>query len=233
MDAGVAIEREALKRVLLALVAIAGIGPSAGRLGRTLPRLLHRAVLRLLRPAESAARRLVIALARGLALPAPGPCGWARSRPARGGPSMEVAAPRTLSLPLLDPPLRPFRLRRTPVPAYLAPRISVPGVSQRPRLPPPLSPDDPLDATRLCLRLEALAQALDDLPRLALRFARWRARLARARATGAPGQVRWRWPLRMGRPPGSRQKMPRHEVHDVLAHAHELAWWSLERPDTS
>jgi hypothetical protein len=61
MDWNAAIEknREALKRVLTMLVAMAGL---AG--GATLPRHLHRAVLRLLRPAEAAARRLVIVAAR-------------------------------------------------------------------------------------------------------------------------------------------------------------------------
>jgi hypothetical protein len=64
MDWNAAIERnrEALKRVLAMLVAmaeLAGVRP-------TLPRHLHRAVLRLLRPAEAAARRLVIVAARGM-----------------------------------------------------------------------------------------------------------------------------------------------------------------------
>src|SRR5687768_858765 len=69
MDWNVAIERnrEALKRVLAMLVAMAGLGGGQA----VLPRHLHRAVLRLLRPAESAARRLVIATARGLVVPSP------------------------------------------------------------------------------------------------------------------------------------------------------------------
>ena len=81
MDWNLAIEinRAALKRIVAMLVAMAGFAGTAvvtpagqsddcgpllegGR--RVLPRHLHRAVLRLLRPAESAARRLVIATAR-------------------------------------------------------------------------------------------------------------------------------------------------------------------------
>ncbi|WP_394891253.1 hypothetical protein ACG873_08100 [Mesorhizobium sp. AaZ16] len=71
MDWNAAIEkhREALKRILAALVAIAGFAGADSALRAcghaTLPRHLHRTALRLLRPAESAARRLVIALARG------------------------------------------------------------------------------------------------------------------------------------------------------------------------
>src|SRR6478752_5922372 len=82
MDWQLAIEknREALKRVLAMLVAMAGLsdfvtggnavmaGDHADRRAAqaTLPRHLHRFVLRLLRPAEAAARRLIIVAARGL-----------------------------------------------------------------------------------------------------------------------------------------------------------------------
>src|SRR5215510_1473481 len=76
MNWNLAIEknREALKRIvaLLATMAgfsgIGGIGDPGNASGRpsTLPRHLHRFVLRLVRPAESAARRLVIVAARGL-----------------------------------------------------------------------------------------------------------------------------------------------------------------------
>ena len=92
MDWNAAIEknREALKRVLAMLVAMAGLGnwqsAIAGRQSVSdadgpadcllptadcrflLPRHLHRAVLRLLRLAEAAARRLVIVAARGVVI---------------------------------------------------------------------------------------------------------------------------------------------------------------------
>jgi hypothetical protein len=115
------------------------------------------------------------------------------------------------------------------------PRISVPGFSVPfpVRLP---SPDDPIDAARLALRLTALASALDDLPGQARRFARWRARRdeasALARQGRRGGRVRRLSPLRPGRPPGGRQK-PVHEIHDVLNIVHGLAFWALRSPDTS
>ena len=78
MDWNAAIEknREALKRVLAMLVAMAGLGPhpevrAEGEPRRTLPRHLYRAVLRLLRPAEAATRRLVIVAARGIVVALP------------------------------------------------------------------------------------------------------------------------------------------------------------------
>src|SRR6188472_4379134 len=71
MDWSLAIEknREALKRVLamlFAMVASGDGGSPTGARSSTLPRHLHRFVLRLLRPAEAAARRLIIVAARGL-----------------------------------------------------------------------------------------------------------------------------------------------------------------------
>ena len=70
MDWNAAIERnrEALKRVLAMLVAMAGLDASA-LTNFTLPRHLYRTILRLLRPAESAVRRLIIVAARGLVVP--------------------------------------------------------------------------------------------------------------------------------------------------------------------
>lgn len=71
MDWNLAIEknREALKRILAMLVAMAGLPvlrTGADVAGPTLPRHLHRFVLRLLRSAEAATRRLIVIAARGL-----------------------------------------------------------------------------------------------------------------------------------------------------------------------
>jgi hypothetical protein len=271
LDNRVGIERnvEALKRILVSLVALAGLDET------TLPRHLHRAILRLLRPAESAARRLIIAYA---ATPQARETGYgampqAREIADKATPSARemgnteaheqgngVAAsawrwqvrkaagrrarqfqPRTprpearpavtrLSLPLADPLPRSFR--RVQVRQASVPRLWIYGSTQaRLPIPSPPAPDDPLDATRLRLRLDALGRALDDLPGQALRFARWRARQASMRGRG-----RFRRPLRPGRPPGALSPGNRrreHEVHAVLAHAHSLGWWALERRDTS
>jgi hypothetical protein len=239
MDWNAAIEtnRQALKSVLASLVAMAGITNGAA----TMPRLLHRTLLRLLRPAEAAARRLVIVATRGLVVTLPP----ARLRKPKvsANPPPGRASPRKAShgFQLFDPLPRPRRPRRSSRSGV--PRICFPGLSDPfPIRRPPVA-DDPVDAVRLNLRLTALASALDDLPRQARRFARWRvARDARAQnfgqdAAGAKnsrqsGRIRRVWPLRPGRPPGARTR-PTHEVHDILETLHGLAAWAMERPDTS
>ena len=276
LDAVIDTHREALKRIVATLVAMVGgqftlfpqEGAAASRLALaeksklspapTLPRRLHRAVLRLLRPADSAARRMAITLARGLpSLPAreigavagreaKGASIFVRTRivrrpaPISAHPAVQApsnAALRPLSFPLLDPLPR---LRRWRPVAAGVPRVCIPGVTGHLAVParkPPM-PDDPLDAGRLCRRLAALARALDDLPGQAKRFVRWQARRDRALAAGRIHRVT---PLRGGRPPGgrlsryqpdARRRRNIREVDEILAHAHALAHHALS-PDTS
>jgi hypothetical protein len=221
--------------------------PAAGC--RFLPRHLHRAILRLLRPAEAAARRLVIVAARELEGRTPqareastpprrhGPLfvrdGRGTGIVLRGGRPIPPAlaaprpAPRRLALPLFDTlrgwPRRPNAL------AGGVPRISLPGIAEPPRGPArrPLLPDDPIDATRLLLRLQALGRALDDLPGHARRFARWRCRMLAGAQGGGRGPRRIS-PLRPSRPPGSRRRST-HEVHEVLADLHYFAFHALRQ----
>ncbi|MGD9916125.1 MAG: hypothetical protein AB7S80_18770 [Rhizobiaceae bacterium] len=248
MDGNAAVERgrEALKRILSALVSMAGLGARAAGEPDTLPRLRHRAILRLLRPAESAARRLIITL--GMSMQVSRKKGWPACRPARAGQRAGLgrsALPaRTIALPLFD------RMRRTgpfrPRPSAL-PRITVPGWTERRPVRQKPAPDDPIGAARLMLRLDALGRALDDMPRHARRFARWQGRFASGQARDIHDAVparnsrrgrRFRrtrriWPLRMGgRPPGLPRR-PTHEMHEILINAQALAWWALERRDTS
>ena len=227
----------------------------------TLPRRLHRAILRLLRPAESAVRRLIIIAARGLVVP-PSPIRVRQPKPPsifvrnRGGtgiilpPGTRLKPPRpaplSISFPLFDRMKRPFERRRPT--QVCVPRISYPGpfATLSPikiRIPP--TPDDRLDATRLALRINALSAALDDLPQQALRLARWRANRVRDRAasnqapspgvTTAPARRhRYRCfsPLRPGRPPGMSRRLD-DDMRDLLTDLHGLAFDVLEYPDTS
>ena len=240
MDGTLGIEhnRQALLRVVARLAAMVGAA-------KTLPRHLHRAALRLLRPAEWAARRLVIAVARGVAPPPARPrkpaSGLALlradgivvlARPAFVKQAASAAREkplRPLVLPLFDPlPGRP-RAR----PSLLGtPRISVPdGTALFPvaaRLP--LRSYDQLDAARIGLRIAALSDALQDLPRHALRYARWagRPRAAPARPGARRGRTHRVWPLRTWRLPGKRSAP---EVHEIVQAAQGLALWALRPPD--
>lgn len=231
--------RLALLRILAGLVAMAGLLPhpevlAEGEPRRTLSRRLRNAVLRLLRPAESAARRLVVATARGLAvtLPPPRACHPRHSRkrrqfepvmpPERGALTTAARA----SLPLFDRDRRFFVRPRTS-------RQSVPSISfgdQRRPIPPRPLPDDILNPERLIRRFDALAGTLADLPKQALRLARWRARQARRRAVGDRSRRALRQVLRFGRPPGTSSRT-KHEAQDVLAFSHRLALGP--GPDTS
>ncbi len=212
--------REALRRILAMMVTMvaAGAAAVAGEAARpTLPRHLYRAVLAILHPAESAARRLIVVAARGLVVPKPRlkPCvPKPRRRPsptvivfphaARFAPPPPRAVPARIPLPLFDT-LRPPARRLRSVPARCAPRIAVPGLTVLHRLPPKPTPFDPIDATRLNLRLATLAAVLDDLPKEALRFARWR-----ARSDARLGALRGQGPRQPAnaRPPSRRQVTP-------------------------
>ena len=157
MDAspGIEMNRLALKRILASLVAMAGL--AAGR--TVLPRSVRLAILSILRPAEAATRRLVVALAPSLppgALPAPAAAGTKpaalRGRPAilRGRTGTGIimpAASRAAFAPaapsayssfrMLDPLRSPFRHRRRWVRQAAMPRISMPVLNQP---PPPVAP---------------------------------------------------------------------------------------------
>jgi hypothetical protein len=228
MDWARAIERnsEALKgivEVLFAMLGLAGTDTVA-----RIPQPLHRAALRVLRPSESAVRRLIVIVARGLVVK------LAPSRPMPAGPIGQGGHSRP-SFQLFDPrknfaALRQHRRR----PARIAPRIhffaSDPRVaalwSARPPVADPTPPPDGLvNAERLSRRLRALKFALEDLPRQARRLARWR-----LRRENAPSP-KFKSPLRPGHPPGYRRK-PVHEVDEVLIECHGLACDAM-RPDTS
>lgn len=210
--------RTALLRLLSLLFATAGL--VAGAMGPRVPRQVWRRSLAVLRPAEAAARRLIVIVARGLELrPAPPrPCPAVIPR----GKAERARMPR---FQLFDP-LRRVGVFVPRVAASAAPRIRLIGdPASDIRTPPSATEITDLDATRLCRRMTALQDALHNLPAQAQRLARWRARRDKAR----PGRVS---PLRSGRPPGHRARA-RHEVDEVLRDCHTLALWALMPPDTS
>ena len=230
MDWDLAIKRnsKALKGIIDVLFALLGLdGTDAAS---RIPRSLHSAVLGVLRPAESAVRRLVVVAARGLVV---------KPRPSRPMPKGHIigkgSGPSRPSFRLCDkriffPELDNRRVKYAKHP----PRILFFGDDSRvdslwsapqPAPVPAPSPDGLVNAERLTRRLQALKLALDDLPRQARRMARWRARRETMKSP------KFKSPLRPGPPPGHRKRQI-HEVDEILANCHWLAWEAL-KPDTS
>ena len=200
MDWDLAIKRnsEALKGIIAALFALLGLVGDA-TISRIPPRL-HRAVLRVLRPAESAMRRLIVIAARGvvvkLAPSRPMPEGH---RIGKGGghpsPSFQLFDPRKRFAALR---LHHRKIMRHPPRIHFFPhdpRISALWPTPRPVVEPPPPPDGLVNAERLTRRLQALKSALDDLPRQAKRLVRWQERRK------AASDFKFLVPLRPGHPP--------------------------------
>jgi hypothetical protein len=230
MDWDLVIKRksEALRGIIEVLFALLGLDGSDA--ATRIPKSLHSAVLGVLRPAESAVRRLIVIAARGVAV---------KLAPARPMPKGKVigkgGGSRLPAFKLCDtrknlPELRETRVKYSKYP----PRILFLGPDSRiddlwPRPQPTAAPapenDGRVSASRLHRRLQALKLALDDLPRQARRMARWQ-----QKREAMPGPV-FKSPLRPGPPPGHRKRHI-HPVDDILADCHWLAWDAL-RTDTS
>ena len=236
MDWDLAIKRnsEALKGIIEALFVLLGLD-GTDTVGR-IPRSVYSTVLRVLRPAESAVRRLIVIAARGLVVklrPAP-----SRPIPKPAG-AIGKGVPSRPSFQLFDQ-RKNFKARRRG--RRVVPRIYVFGnddvwgnyptvaslwAARRPIMADPAPPpsDGLVGAERLSRRLQALKLALDDLPRQAKRLARWR---ARREAMPSP---KFKSPLRPGPPPGRRKKAI-HPIDEILTECHWLAWEAL-KPNTS
>ena len=143
---------------------------------------------------------------------------------------------------LFDPPKR-FRkvLGRWPKPRQVVPRVHFfpadprapifrlfrqPPPEPQPAAPAPPAPvaqeadatvdDGTVNAIHLIRRLFAIVDALEDIPRQAMRLARWRSRPVEERRPPRSS------PLRSGRPPGHRKRHI-HEVDEILKECHWLA----------
>jgi hypothetical protein len=235
----ISLNRDALIGIAAGLLALL-VRHGADQAPR-IPRWVHRVALRVLRPAESALRRLIVIAARGL-VPPPVVSRRLRSRPKASGhvirgkgsekgggrgqdpsssPAFQLHDPRKTFTARRDPPkVLPRISLLAPddphlVPLWARPQPMVPRPSPRPL---PSHDDGLVTALPLRRRLAALNAALDDLPAQAQRLVRWQAR----RECQQASRFVFATPLRPGLPPGYRWK-PRHEVDHVLKECHWLA----------
>jgi hypothetical protein len=218
IPAAIDLNKTALLRIVAGLFALLEAAQAR------IPLALHRSIARVLRPAESAARRLIVTLARITKLKAPP----RRSRPPPKGLGRAKRGSRRRAFPLFDPRQRFFR-RRPPAQGP-APRIS--SFARVAILSPRIGPTkvrDHSDGMETCAnllaRLAALKNALEDMPRQARRLVREQDR-RRNRS-----RVEFKFPLRPGPAPGFRKK-PRLDIDDVL---HQCDWLARNAvaPNTS
>ncbi len=206
----------ALTRIVAMLIAMVEMG--TGNMLALLPPSLHREVLRMLLPVESAVRRLIAMAARGLKVKLP------PVRPMPRGLLLAGKGGGQISFQLFDTRQRFSRSSRIHAVARTEPRIHIFSDSplvplfHQPRLAenPVPKPIDTIDATRLGRRLAAVRMALENLPRQAKRLARWKARRNQMQKPAFLS------PLRPGPPPGHRKEAI-EEIDFVLRTCHGLA----------
>jgi hypothetical protein len=211
--------RDALAGIVAMLVAMIGLadGTVVERIGLG----VRLRVLRILRPAEAAVRRLIYVAARGVEAkpvvrkPAAFFRGLANASPATARPSRPRFQLSDPMVPMMErPPVFRARVRwiapiDPTIPAFIATRRS-----------PVQKPDiDVVRAQSLVCRLRAIADALHNIPRQAKRLVRWTARRERI----AEQRPVYTSPLRAGPPPGYR-KEPVHEVDRILYACHLRAF---------
>ena len=220
---------EALKGIAEVLFAMLGISGDA-TVSRIAPSL-YRAVLRVLRPAESALRRLIVIAARGVVVKLAPSRSMPKGQMITKGDGSRLPAFQLYDTRKYFPELSQHRVkyaRHPPRVLFLGPDSRVDDLwpASQPA-PAPVSPpsDGLVNAARMTRRLQALKSALEDLPGQARRMARWR---ARREAMPSP---KFKSPLRPG-PPSGRRKRHIHEVDEILANCHWLAWEAM-KPDTS
>jgi hypothetical protein len=214
----VEINRVALTRIVAALVSL--FAAQGGRL----PLPVYQLIARVLHPAESAVRRLIVIAARGLEVSVPParamPKGMIIAGKAKGRVSFQLFDTRKQFGNVDDLPndRSPHRIRAVGSPSpheiFLAKFVT-----------PASDLSSEAETSRVNRRLTALKSALDHLRRQAKRMARWLKRRA------AMQNPKFTSPLRPGRPPGHR-KRGRDEIDLVLVECHALARDAL-RADTS
>ncbi len=212
------INREALTRIVAALVALLAAQGGALRLPLPVYQLIAKALL----PAESAVRRLIVMMSRGLVVRK------VAGLPGRPMPRGLIITHKSTrgSFQLFDTRKRFREDVFDNVPPITGPRIrSVGDPSPQDQILAQLAkPAENLssvaETAQISNRLMILAHALDTLPHQARRMVRW---INRRTLMKNP---KFTSPLRPGAPPGLRHRQ-RGDIDHVLAECHGFAWNAL------
>ena len=215
--------RDQLRQIVLALFALARMRVGGSLF--TLQRDVFSAIMLVLRPAESAVRRLIVIAAHGLVMKPQPPRSvvilghW----PENPVSAMYPEIGRSRAFKLFDP-LKSFDPESIwdNQPAWESGYDLTANHSWH---------DATLDythinATHIGQRLNALMRALDNLPRQARRLIRWQAKRDAALKAHRPTRMS---PMRPGLPPGWRERRI-HEIDEVLKECHGLANDRLNAP---
>ena len=227
------------ERLLIAIAPLLAVLGFDQRRRQEVPRHFHRMLISLLRPAESAVRRLIIIAAIGIVVKLR--LGASRAFPAGLAEKLKMALEeeeeRFPAFRLIDP-LKRFApqdfgwaqewSRRTGVRSRCCRAFRFPASFDPvfPQVTPVPNRDDPIGTAALLRRIRSLKDALDNLPRHARRLARWKAKgeLARKpREIQKPGRLS---PFRPGLAPGKHVNEERG-IDAVLGDCHyfaRLAW---------
>jgi hypothetical protein len=213
--------RDQLKDIVLALFALARMRVGGSLF--TLPRSTFAAILAVLRPAESAVRRLIVIAAHRLSIPAYARRDW---RGRGGGREQSEPLKTTRAFKLFDP-LKSFDTEAIwdTQPTWQSGFDLSKSIVLRDALPDHQS----IDAIHLGQRLNALFLALNDIPRQARRLKKWEQKRDALLKACRPTRIT---PMRPGLPPGWR-KRNMHEIDPLLKECHRLAMDLLNAPDTS
>jgi hypothetical protein len=211
--------RKALAAIIMALIN--SLGLSDGGAPTTLPVLIYTRALAILRPAESAVRRLIMIAAMQLS-----PNKFRARTSTTSQPNFALfAQSKTNQIPaftLIDP-LKTF--------SEQTPNFEILGPGYHQSLADQAAPSNTtrIGALTLSRRLLALKHALDTLPKQAKRLARWYATRDTALKQMQPHRLS---PMRPG-PPVGLPKQGRSEVQEVLLECHLLAIHARDQHDSS
>ncbi len=216
IPAAIDLNKTLLARIIAGLFTLLGGGNGPARISAE----LHRRIVRVLRPAESSVRRLIVLLVTITGMKAPPPRAQSRSS-IPSGLARTGDAKKRQSFPLFDPWQRFWRQPPAKKAPSALPRILSLDYDGLRRLKESLNAPSTADKKtedispiNLLRRLEAVIGALENLPHQAKRLVR-----ALARRQKFP-HLKLRMPVRPGRAPGFRVK-PRLEIDHVL---HECDW---------